>query len=128
MCGACGSTVYPDPVIGKESTLRQRMLVAQTVRTICEELPGAPRITVLAEGWTVSHATGSISVCHTVEDIWLAVRERGGLLLQQALEAHARVDHPSSLMADVTRLGLDLTRARIPNDTDPTRLTGTSHD
>lgn len=125
MCGVCGSTVYPDPVIGNESTLRQRMLVAQTVRAICAGLPGAPRITALAEGWTVSSATGSISVCHTVEDIWLAVRERGGLLLQQALEAHARVEQPASLVANVTRLGLELTRERFFDDTDSTRLTGT---
>jgi hypothetical protein len=101
------------------------MLVAQTVRAICAGLPGAPRITALAEGWTVSSATGSISVCHTVEDIWLAVRERGGLLLQQALEAHARVEQPASLVANVTRLGLELTRERFLDDTDSTRLTGT---
>ena len=125
MCGACGTKVYPDSIMGDESTLRKRMLVAQTVGEVCAGLPGAPRITALAYGWTVTGATGSISLCHTVEDIWLAVRAGGGLLLEQALEASAGVEHPFSLSAEVNRLGLKLTRERPLDDTPSTQQTGT---
>ena len=124
MCGACGSTVYPDSVMGNEHTLRKRMLVAHAVSAVCAGLPGAPRITALAEGWTVSGATGSISLCHTFGEIWLAVLGRGGLLLQQALEARALAEEPDPLAADVVSLGLRLTRQRLLDNSHSTQLIG----
>jgi len=115
MCGACGSIVHSDSVLGRESTFRERTLVAQMVTAACKGLPGAPRLTTLAEGWLVSGATGSIELCHTVEDIWLAVRDRGGVHLQQALEAleaRALSEEPNSLGAKVVRLGVRLSLHR----------------
>ena len=122
MCGACGRAVYLDSVMGKEHTLRKRLLVAHTVSAGCAGLPGAPRITALAEGWTVSGATGSISLCHTVEEIWLAVLSRGGSLLQQALEARALTEEPDSLAADVVSLGLRLIRQYLLDNSHSTQL------
>lgn len=124
MCGACGSIIYSDSVLGKEPTFRKRILVAQVVTAACTGLPGAPRITALAEGWSVSGATGSIELCHTVWDIWLAVRDRGGLPLQQALEARALSEEPDSLEANVVSLGLRLTQQRQTNKSHSTQLTG----
>ena len=123
MCGACGSISYSDSVLGKEPTSRKRILVAQVVTAACAGLPGAPRITSLPEGWSVSGATGSIQLCHTVRDIWLAVRDRGGLHLQQALEARALVVEADSLEANVVGLGLRLTLQRqIDSPLAPIRL------
>ncbi len=124
MCGACGSISYSDSVLGKEPTFRKRILVAQVVTAACARLPGAPRITALAEGWSVSGATGSIELCHTVGDIWLVVRDRGGLPLQQALEARVLSEEPGSLEANVVSLGLRLTQQRQIDKSHSTQLTG----
>ena len=124
MCGACGRTVYPDSVMGNEHTLRKRILVAQAVARVCAGLPGAPRITALAEGWTVSGATGSIALCHTVTEIWLAVLGRGGPLLQQALQARALAEEPDSLAERVVSLGLRVTRHRLLDNSHSTQLIG----
>jgi len=113
MCGACGTTVYPDPVMGNEHTLRNRILVAQTVSAVCSSVPGAPRIAALAAGWSVTSATGSISLCHTVADIWRALPVRSASVLQHALEVRALAEGPVGLSARVVALGLDLTRQRV---------------
>lgn len=124
MCGACGSVIYSDSVLGKEPTFRKRMLVAKVVTAACTGLPGAPRVTALAEGWMVSGATGSIELCHTVGEIWLAVRDRGGLRLQQALEVRALSEEPDSLEANVVSLGLWLVLQRQIHEPHSTHLTG----
>ena len=113
MCGACGATVYPDPVMGNEHTLRNRILVAQTVTAVCAGLPGAPRIAALAAGWSVTSATGSISLCNTVADIWRALPVRSASVLQHALEVRALAEGPVGLSARVVAVGLDLTRQRL---------------
>lgn len=122
MCGACGSIIYSDSVLGREPTFRKRILVAQMVTAACRGLRGEPRITALAEGWSVSGATGSIELCHTVGDIWLALRDRGGLHLQQALEARALIEEPDSLGAKVVGLGLRLTLQRQIDNCHSTQL------
>ena len=124
MCGACGRAVYPDSVMGNEHTLRKRILVAQTVTAVCAGLPGAPRIKALAQGWTVSGATGSIALCDTVAEIWLAVLGRGRPLLQRALQARALAEEPDSLSANVVSLGLRVTRKRLLDNSHSTQLIG----
>lgn len=123
MCGACGSTIYPDPVMGTEPTLRKRMLVAQVVAAVCAGLPGAPRITALAEGWTLIGPTGAVELCHTVAEIWLALRGGGGPL-QEALEARKLAEEPDSLEANVVSLGLRLIRQRQLDPSHETHLIG----
>ncbi|KGJ77583.1 hypothetical protein GY21_07355 [Cryobacterium roopkundense] len=113
MCGACGSTVYPDPVMGDEQTLRKRMLVAHTVNSLTTGVPGTPRTTALAGGWTVTGPTGATTLCHTVADIWTAVLAGGLPRLLQQLEARAVTDEPGSLAAQVTDVGLRLARHRL---------------
>lgn len=112
MCGACGTTVYPDAVMGDEHTLRKRMLVAQTVTAVCAGLPGTPRIAALAAGWSVTSTTGSIALCPTVADVWLAVLIRSGPHLHQSLEARAQAEDPDGFAAQVLALGLHLARQR----------------
>lgn len=70
MCGACGRTTVPDPVLGAVRTLRQHLIVAGTVNTVCEGLPGAPRATALKDGWLLGGASGTALLCHTVEELW----------------------------------------------------------
>ncbi len=78
MCGACGRTVVVDPVLGAERTLRQHIIVAQTVSRACRAWPGLPRITATGAGWTVTGATGATTLCATVEALWGEVlRGRG---------------------------------------------------
>jgi len=113
MCGACGSTVYPDPVMGDEPTLRKRMLVAHTVNSITAGIPGMPRTTALSEGWTVTGPTGSTTLCHTVAELWTAVLARGLPRLLQGLESRSVTDEPGSFAAKVTDAGLKLARHRL---------------
>lgn len=124
MCGACGSIVSVDPVMGNEHTLRRRILVAQAVAAVCAGLPGAPRAAAVAQGWTVSAATGSVSLCLTVEEIWLAVLGLGGLPLQRALEGRALAEEPESLEANVVGLGLRLTRLHLLGSAQSTQRIG----
>jgi hypothetical protein len=73
MCGACGSAVVPDPVLGAVRTLRQHLIVAQTVNTVCGGLPGAPKVKALSDGWLLSGPSGASLLCRTVEELWTAV-------------------------------------------------------
>jgi hypothetical protein len=73
MCGACGSVVVPDPVLGAVRTLRQHLIVAQTINTVCGGLPGAPKVKALSDGWLLSGTSGASRLCHTVEELWTAV-------------------------------------------------------
>lgn len=113
MCGACGSTVYTDPVMGDEQTLRKRMIVAHAVNSLTAGIPGAPRTTALTEGWTVAGPTGATTLCHTVAELWTAVLAGGLPRLLQRLEARSITDEPGSLAAQVTDVGLRLARHRL---------------
>jgi hypothetical protein len=73
MCGACGTTIVPDPVLGAARTLRQHLIVAQTVNSVCGGLPGAPKVKALSDGWLLSGPSGATLLCHTVEELWTAV-------------------------------------------------------
>lgn len=73
MCGACGRTTVPDPVLGVVRTTRQHLIVAQTVNAISKGQPGVPTVTALSDGWLLAAPTGSKRICHTVEEVWAAV-------------------------------------------------------
>ncbi|MCU1567255.1 MAG: hypothetical protein JWQ56_2192, partial [Pseudarthrobacter sp.] len=54
MCGACGRTTVADPALGPVRTMRQHLIVAATVNTVCAGLPGAPKVTALRDGWLMT--------------------------------------------------------------------------
>ncbi len=70
MCGACGRTTVADPILGSVRTLRQHLIVAQTVNVLCRKLPGAAKVTAVADGWTATSATGGGRHCRTVGELW----------------------------------------------------------
>ncbi len=73
MCGACGRTVMPDPLLGTVRTLRQHLIVAQTVNEICRPWAGAPKVAATSGGWLVARPTGGTEACSTVEALWNSV-------------------------------------------------------
>ena len=73
MCGACGVAVRPDPVLGPQRSTRAHLLVAATINAVCQARPGAPRVTVAANGWLVSGPSGGARLCPTIDDVWEAV-------------------------------------------------------
>ncbi|MHA7199204.1 hypothetical protein [Arthrobacter alkaliphilus] len=54
--------------------MRQHLIVAATVNTICTGLPGAPKVTALADGWMMTGPAGASTQCQTLEELWSAVR------------------------------------------------------
>ena len=108
MCGACGSRVRPDSIMGNSSTVRNRMLVAGVITSVGSGLPGMPRVSALAEGWAVATPTGTTALCHTVEEVWVAVFSGGVPLLPEALQARALTEVPFSLPARVIDAGSQL--------------------
>jgi hypothetical protein len=116
MCGACGSTTVPDPVLGPVPTLRRRLIVAQTINTVCGGLPGASRVKALSDGWLMSGPSGAALLCHTVEELWTAVIRGfdGGSQLVCLLEhqqAFAAGSDNTGLPARVVSIGQGLTTA-----------------
>lgn len=75
MCGACGRAVVNDPVLGPVRTMRQHLIVAQTINSICHALPGAPKVHATRDGWQVTGTTGGAEAATTVEQLWTAVLE-----------------------------------------------------
>lgn len=73
MCGACGRTVARDPVLGPIRTMRQHLIVAQTINSVCRTWPGAPKVAATSDGWLVSGPTGATAAVGTVEALWSAV-------------------------------------------------------
>ena len=73
MCGACGQTVVPDPILGPVRTLRQHLIVAATINSVCQGLPGAPRVTALKDGWMMTSPSGASRQCQTLEELRAAV-------------------------------------------------------
>ncbi|MCB5290606.1 hypothetical protein BJQ90_00018 [Arthrobacter sp. SO3] len=73
MCGACGRSVVSDPVLGPVRTMRQHLVVAQTINGVCRSWPGAPKVAATGDGWLVSGPTGATVAVATVEALWSAV-------------------------------------------------------
>jgi hypothetical protein len=116
MCGACGSAIVPDPVLGAVRTLRQHLIVAQTVNTVCGGLPGAPKVKALSDGWLLSGPSGASLLCHTVEELWTAVIRgfAAGPQLDALLEhqqAFAAGSDGAGLPARAVRAGRELVAA-----------------
>jgi hypothetical protein len=72
MCGACGRTAVPDPALDGVRTMRQHVIVAGTVNTLCKGIPGAPRVTALTDGWLIANPSGTTRLCQTVTELWSA--------------------------------------------------------
>lgn len=73
MCGACGRNVVSDPVLGSIRTLRQHLIVAQTINGASQSWPGAPKVAATSGGWLVSGPTGAMVAVSTVQALWSAV-------------------------------------------------------
>lgn len=73
MCGACGRTVTADEVLGPVSTLRHRLIAAQTINALCNGLPGVPSVQAAGDTWLVRGVTGAVIQCTTVTDVWLTI-------------------------------------------------------
>ncbi|WP_284977254.1 hypothetical protein [Arthrobacter sp. efr-133-TYG-104] len=73
MCGACGRTIVADPILGPVRTMRQHLIVAATISAVCTGLPGAPKVTALADGWMMKGPSGASAQCRTVEELCSAV-------------------------------------------------------
>lgn len=73
MCGACGRSVVSDPVLGPARTLRQHLIVAQTINGASKSWPGAPRVAATSGGWLVAGPTGATVAVSTVQALWSAV-------------------------------------------------------
>jgi hypothetical protein len=83
MCGACGRSVVSDPVLGPTRTLRQHLIVAQTINSACQSWPGAPKVAATSGGWLVAGPKGVTEAVSTVEALWSAVlRGRPGIRSQ----------------------------------------------
>ncbi len=117
MCGACGRAAVADPILGSVRTIRQHLIVAQTVNALCRKLPGAAKVTAVADGWTTTSATGGSSHCRTVGELWRTVI--GGLESSAALlavlpppGANAAGAEESALAAAVIRSARDETQKK----------------
>lgn len=73
MCGACGRNVVSDPVLGPARTLRQHLIVAQTINGASKSWPGAPKVAATSGGWLVAGPTGATVAVSTVQALWSAV-------------------------------------------------------
>ncbi len=73
MCGACGRNVVSDPVLGPVRTLRQHLIVAQTINGASQSWPGAPKVAATSGGWLVAGPTGATVAVSTVQALWSAV-------------------------------------------------------
>jgi hypothetical protein len=114
MCGACGRTTVPDPALDAVRTLRQHLIVAGTVNTICKGMPGAPRVTALKDGWLFAGPSGVIRLCHTVEELWRfaidGIADEPQLFrLLRRLQAYAIDSDNAGLPARTAIVGLDIT-------------------
>jgi hypothetical protein len=120
MCGACGTTTVADPVLGAARTRRQHLIVAASVNELCSGLPGAPKVTALADGWLVSRPAGAARLRHTVEELWADVMDclKEVSILRSLLERQlAYQDDPGNegLAARTARVGSTLAaRAKVP--------------
>jgi len=90
MCGACGRKVVSDPVLGPIRTLRQHLIVAQTINDASQSWPGAPKVAATSSGWLVSGPKGATEAVSTVEALWSTVLR--GTSVVQWLDLRAAAD------------------------------------
>ena len=90
MCGACGRNVVSDPVLGSIRTLRQHLIVAQTINDASQSWPGAPKVAATSSGWLVSGPKGATEAVSTVEALWSTVLR--GTSVVQWLDLRAAAD------------------------------------
>ena len=92
MCGACGRSVVSDPVLGPTRTLRQHLVVAQTINDACQSWPGAPKVAATSSGWLVSGPKGATEAVSTVEALWSTVLRGTSGVQWQDLRAAADLE------------------------------------
>ncbi|WP_026551722.1 hypothetical protein [Arthrobacter sp. H20] len=88
MCGVCGRTVTADEVLGPVSTLRHRLIAAQTINTLCHGLPGIPSVQAAGDTWVVRGVTGAVLQYSTVNDVWAAILQDPAALLHRKRLVH----------------------------------------
>ncbi|MET3919309.1 hypothetical protein [Arthrobacter sp. UYEF20] len=103
-----------DPALGAVRTMRQHLIVAGTINSVCTGLPGAPKVTALSDGWMMSGPSGASWQCHTVEELWAAViAGLGGtpqlIRLLGRQEAYAVDPENAGLPSRVAAIGRTLT-------------------
>ncbi|MFF2029221.1 hypothetical protein [Arthrobacter sp. NPDC058192] len=72
--------------------MRQHLIVAQTINSVCRSWPGAPKVGATSGGWLVSGPTGATEAVSTVEALWSAVLRSGPEAWVQ--ELHHAADGP----------------------------------
>ena len=92
MCGACGRSVVSDPVLGPTRTLRQHLVVAQTINDACQSWPGAPKVAATSSGWLVAGPKGATEAVSTVEALWSTVLRGTSGVQWQDLRAAADLE------------------------------------
>ncbi|MBG6180792.1 hypothetical protein [Arthrobacter sp. CAN_A1] len=117
MCGVCGRTVTADEVLGPVSTLRHRLIAAQTINALCHGLPGIPSVQAAGDTWLVRGVTGAVIQCATVNDVWLTLLKDPAVLphsdrLRQRLRA--RLLNETGVALNVVNAGLQLSDLPTP--------------
>ena len=112
MCGVCGRTTVTDPALGTERTLRQHLIVAGAINTVCHGLPGAPRVTALRDGWMMSGPSGASRQCQTLDELWAAVL---GCFTEASVLGRLRI-RQQAYSADPSNAGLPARAAGILAD------------
>ena len=74
--------------------MRQHLIVAQTINSVCQSWPGAPKVVATSDGWLVSGPTGATAAVPTVEAVWSAIlRSSPGL---RSSDLHNVADGPGA--------------------------------
>jgi hypothetical protein len=114
MCGACGRKVVSDPVLGPIRTLRQHLIVAQTINDASQSWPGAPKVAATSSGWLVSGPKGATEAVSTVEALWSTVLRGTSVVQWRGLRAAADLDagdlDSRDLALQVLTLGHEMAR------------------
>ncbi|WP_218122072.1 hypothetical protein [Arthrobacter sp. ov407] len=101
-----------DPVLGSTRTLRQHLIVAQTINEACHSWPGAPKVAATRSGWLVAGPKGATEAVSTVEALWSTVlRGRPGVRrqdLRAAEDLDAGEPDPGELARRVMNLGHEM--------------------
>ncbi|SKB36541.1 hypothetical protein SAMN05660473_00367 [Arthrobacter sp. 49Tsu3.1M3] len=114
MCGACGRKVVSDPVLGPIRTLRQHLIVAQTINDASQSWPGAPKVAATSSGWLVSGPKGATEAVSTVEALWSTVLRGTSVVQWRGLRAAADLEagelDSRDLALQVLTLGHEMAR------------------